>query len=499
MNRISFFLAVVLIILSQFSASCSDNWHWIETNFPSEYFSYAGTSYENSILITSYNSDECTGHVLKSSDCGDSWNIFHSFDQSTYLTSIVSFNNGLIFLMSFNCDQQRYEVLKSSNLGETWQPTAPIPIVDTHARPYNVKVWQGVDNTLFVITDFEDLTDVHLLSSIDYGETWVPSCPFPERAHVSTFNEVSAGHYLIGSIFGKIFESFDYGNSWEVSSLPADFEVSSIKCVDQERCLAGTHSVMILWAREWTSVAWYELADLPYVFCLYLSSQSVFYAATGGVYKSSDIGLTWEEMIVDSTDVLARGIFEGDDGYLYITGGFGVLRSSEPITPPTFTPTVGPGTPTNTPHPPTFTPTPSPSHTPTITPTPQKPTQPPIPTPSCDRIGVTLDHPDGTVKPGNLFFIDAEICNTLRHPLTGTLLFAILEIEGSFWFYPSWDSKIDYLEESWNPGITTRVILPEFAWPDGIGTGVNAIFWAALVNPTMTSLIGDYDSWEFSW
>ncbi|MBN1550998.1 hypothetical protein JW979_06000, partial [bacterium] len=196
--------------------------------------------------------------------------------------------------------------------------------------------------------------------------------------------------------------------------------------------------------------------------------------------------------------------------------------------PPTFTPTTGPGTPTNTPIPswtpipPTFTPTPtppptfsgtatppSPTNTPTRTPTPVRtatitPTiTPPTPTPECNELGVTLEMPSNMFHAGDPCGLKVHICNTTGYQLGGYPLFAILEVYGDFYCAPSWISLSDgfdyYHDLTFAEGLTIKVIIPEFAWPDCTGSASGIRFWAAMTDPSITGLFGNYDLFEFGW
>jgi len=68
-----------------------------------------------------------------------------------------------------------------------------------------------------------------------------------------------------------------------------------------------------------------------------------------------------------------------------------------------------------------------------------------------------------------------------------------------FWFAPSWGDEIDfYMSEPIPSGWSTRVILPEFIWPNVEGQYMGARFWGAITTPSY-QLLGDYDMIEFGW
>ena len=160
--------------------------------------------------------------------------------------------------------------------------------------------------------------------------------------------------------------------------------------------------------------------------------------------------------------------------------------------PPDQTPTPVP-TDTSTPTP---TSTPSATSTPTATPSPvasETPTQ----TPSIT--GVTIAMPSHWFHPGNPCYCTVTVTNVESVTLTGYPLFVILDVYGLLFFAPSFTTTFETYPGPWNPGETIVEALPSFSWPD-TGTSASGILWyAALVDPTGTFIVGEWDSFEFGW
>jgi len=173
----------------------------------------------------------------------------------------------------------------------------------------------------------------------------------------------------------------------------------------------------------------------------------------------------------------------------------------EPTAPP---PTATPVEPTNTPVPPTPTPEPtSPPPTPTEGPEPTATEIPGTPTPVCETLGVELTIPFDYISPGDMFWVKANICSP-DGAISQAPFFALLDINiGEYWFYPTWvhyppDVAWEYIDLP--QGITTRMVLDEFEWPDTGSDSFNGIYiHAALLNPEMTAIIGDFDSVSFGY
>jgi len=134
------------------------------------------------------------------------------------------------------------------------------------------------------------------------------------------------------------------------------------------------------------------------------------------------------------------------------------------------------------------------------TPTPTPPVGTPTPTPTgnpCVEWSVELDMGLEYFCPGDICYLDAIVCNpeaAVYNPL-----WIILEVEGMFWFAPSWSEEVDYYMEQPIPnGWSTWEILPAFTWPNVEGQYMGARFWGAITT-TEYQILGQYDMYEFGW
>ncbi len=153
-----------------------------------------------------------------------------------------------------------------------------------------------------------------------------------------------------------------------------------------------------------------------------------------------------------------------------------VLPSSTPV-PPTATPTVGPGEPTNTPVPATATPS----------------TPPP-----CEQLGVTLVMPSDLFHPGDTCFCNVFVCNPGPDTYTAVPLFVILDVYGSYYFWPSF-SEYDVRTIDLNVGVMELEVLPQFSWPEGAGSAENIAFYSAMTDEGISTLFGAMSEIRFGW
>jgi hypothetical protein len=117
--------------------------------------------------------------------------------------------------------------------------------------------------------------------------------------------------------------------------------------------------------------------------------------------------------------------------------------------------------------------------------------------PSCDHTGVRLFLPADEFRPGDICRLNAHICNADPDILTDVPVFFLLEVDGQFWFWPSW-SELDYQLMNLSSGITGLTVIEPFIWPSGAGSYEPIYFYGALLNESMTSILGDWDSVSFS-
>lgn len=168
-----------------------------------------------------------------------------------------------------------------------------------------------------------------------------------------------------------------------------------------------------------------------------------------------------------------------------------------PTPNPTFTPT---SIPTATPTPDEPTPTPEPTEPPEPTDTPIPTETPPTPTPTtepCIEYSIKLDMGGDYFCPGDPVYLSAKLCNP--GPTEYLPVWVILEVEGMFWFAPSWhQDNIDYYLSPLPEGWSSMVIIPEFTWPNVEGEYYGTRFYGAITTTTF-EILGDYDMITFGW
>ena len=121
---------------------------------------------------------------------------------------------------------------------------------------------------------------------------------------------------------------------------------------------------------------------------------------------------------------------------------------------------------------------------------------------TCADLGVSLNLPTTMFSPGETFFMNAHICNTTGMILDGYPLFGILDVYGALFWGPGFTAEFDsYIDEQplIPEGESVVALLPEFIWPAGAGSANGIKFIAALTDPDIQILYGDYSMIEFGW
>ncbi len=119
----------------------------------------------------------------------------------------------------------------------------------------------------------------------------------------------------------------------------------------------------------------------------------------------------------------------------------------------------------------------------------------------CNRMGITLNMPRQTFCSGDIFCLNATLCNPLI-PLDNARVFVLLEAFGQFWSLPGWiplESGIDNFTIDLPHGPSEMEIIPAFTWPGNCGQGMGLRFMAAILQPATSEMLGDLDVCYFGY
>ena len=102
-------------------------------------------------------------------------------------------------------------------------------------------------------------------------------------------------------------------------------------------------------------------------------------------------------------------------------------------------------------------------------------------------------------RPSDTCYCTVTVTNGDPGSLDDNPLFLILDVYGGLFFGPSFTQDADWYPGPWPSGDTRVEAIPAFIWPE-TGTSATGIFWyAALTDPAVTQIVGEWDAWEFGW
>ncbi|MCD4655901.1 hypothetical protein K8T06_18425 [bacterium] len=115
-----------------------------------------------------------------------------------------------------------------------------------------------------------------------------------------------------------------------------------------------------------------------------------------------------------------------------------------------------------------------------------------------DQILLTIEMSSQHFNVGDIFWCNVTVENKQSEALNGYPLFVILDVFGLLFFAPEFN-EFGYYNQTFQPGLTTVAILPEFSWPTGAGKASGIFWYAALTNPGFTTIISNLNILEFGW
>ncbi len=119
-------------------------------------------------------------------------------------------------------------------------------------------------------------------------------------------------------------------------------------------------------------------------------------------------------------------------------------------------------------------------------------------TPPEHDISVTLTMPAHYYYPGDPCGLVVTITNTGSNTYTDIPLFVVLDVYGTYYFYPSF-TDFDLTTMTLPPGFQQFDILDAFPWPENTGSADGIFWYGAMTNTELNTLISNLDTWEFGW
>ncbi|MBN1356178.1 hypothetical protein JXA40_07915 [bacterium] len=141
--------------------------------------------------------------------------------------------------------------------------------------------------------------------------------------------------------------------------------------------------------------------------------------------------------------------------------------------------------------------TPTPTSAPQASPSPTSsapgiPTSSPTPEWKGTGIDLWLNKDGNSYSKGNVFDLILFLLNETNLPIPADL-YLVLDVYGSYWFWPSWSIGIDKMESSLPPAQRYPLEILSFIWPEYNGSFTGVFIYAAALKPGTSELIGEMD------
>lgn len=114
-------------------------------------------------------------------------------------------------------------------------------------------------------------------------------------------------------------------------------------------------------------------------------------------------------------------------------------------------------------------------------------------------LGVDLELSAEYFRSGTHFLLTATVYN-IGGPDVTVEQYIILDVFGQYWFWPMWRESVGNIIRTLETGdYYEHEIILDFIWPDVDGSIEGIRFWAALLDPGLLQILGDYDMVTFGY
>ncbi len=116
--------------------------------------------------------------------------------------------------------------------------------------------------------------------------------------------------------------------------------------------------------------------------------------------------------------------------------------------------------------------------------------------PNLTRVNISM--PSHNYESGDVCNCYATVWNAADDMLIDHHLFIVLALYSNYYYAPTFGG-FNFYTDNFPIGETTIAVVPEFTWPQGVGSADGIIWYAGLANPQMTELVGEMGVFDFGW
>jgi photosystem II stability/assembly factor-like uncharacterized protein len=239
------------------------------------------------------------GVLWETIDAGENWNIKFDSNSGGFFCLV---KNGDRLLFGSDIGDIFYTNDGGANVNNAVQNLAVFP-----SAPVNI-IGKRPDGTLFANNQPNSgVNNGSFFRSDDGGSSWYIPSQTPDLRWVYDIQFSDNQHGVLGS-YSDIRYTNDGGNTWNTSSLPANFRLVNFALASQSRYFAGTYSTLPTGGGNvykstdqgatWQAVGGGLPENLLYVTCLAFASENTGYVSClinnlPAIYKTIDAGDSW--------------------------------------------------------------------------------------------------------------------------------------------------------------------------------------------------------------
>jgi photosystem II stability/assembly factor-like uncharacterized protein len=230
--------------------------------------------------------------IYRSSDAGRTWKIAQGTEEDAVAALAYLSDGSLLAALESG------GLLSSQNDGLDWAEYGSLP-----AEVQGTALWVTTTGTILLGT-----AEQGILRSTDKGLTW--QCVHDQAA----FSFIANGQTLYAGIMNELAASVDDGETWIALPHPPIHDLRQLLIDQDQPLLAGTYAGLLHYnpSRQ----AWVPLTETPRpLLAVALAPDGAYLISTQeGLERSTDKGLTWQNVLADTEGQITRITLRTDGG-----------------------------------------------------------------------------------------------------------------------------------------------------------------------------------------
>ena len=251
------------------------------------------------------------GILVKSTDAGNTWEDLEPITHND-LIQILTIDENNAFVIG------RANIFRTSNSGESWEEMK---------RPKGYTFNSIAQNSVGEL--FIAASSGALLKSIDNGETWM-NVTTGRNKNINDLIHLGGSRILSVGNNGTVQVSKDYGHSWEAKIVPTYNNIEAVSASESLVAFVGEYNLVYVsqdYGETWSEIKTESDKTLNQVVVIN-SKTLIAVGKRGNIWKSSNAGITWNQVGSELTTHELNSVYIGSNGEIGISGEQGTFLLS---------------------------------------------------------------------------------------------------------------------------------------------------------------------------